>query len=255
MKRAVLVAAIAAASGMAHSVAGLGEVLVTPQADGVGVRFELRGVGFAAARTTRGGDVEYEIGGGGELMALHVRIGAGPTLSIRRGANVVSGTANVFSTRTFTEGRAVAAFREHVGEFERLLLSRVHRGTRDPYGHGFLLQAALIAELSGDPVAVSRARDIVMGQDAGPTAVQDRCIAPYERALPDVDRERRACGTRADADDSWHARVGARLACDVSFVSAVAAAEANFTECRIGRWSGSFLSGRTTNWLVQKGGR
>ena len=254
MVRTVLAVVLAAATISGPSARDLGEITVAQPSPGV-VRVDLSGKGCAAARTMRPvREVEYEVTGGGELISLQMRVRSGH-LSIRRGANVVTGVTNLAQARSLTDGRAVASLREHIGEFERRLLTGAS-SSRDPHAHGFLLQGALIAQIGGDPVAVSRARDVVMRPQASLAAAgADRCAADYDRVLPDADRRRTACLMRADADDSWHARVGERLLCDAGFVSAVAAAEAAYATCGVGPWSGSFLSGWTTNWLVGRGGR
>jgi hypothetical protein len=219
-----------------HSVPGLGEVTIVTAFD-ERVRVELQGPGFQASRSVGPrGELEIVVSGGGELIALSVRVDGRDRLSLRRGATVVSGVSNLSALRTLTDGRAVASFRETVGEYERRLLSEpAMAGSDDPHGHGFLLAGAFVGALAGDPTAVARARDVLIRGAAARRHAAGRdvlCAARYDQRLIATDQARSACYGIANADDSWHARTGQRLLCDATYVAAVASAEVEFLGCR-----------------------
>ena len=217
-----------------HLVPGLGQVTISTQTDDR-LRFDLSGESFHASRTVGPrGDLEIVVSGGGEPMALSVRYEGRDRLSVRRGATVVSGVSNLSALRTLTDGRAVASFREHVGEFERrLVFDATSGGGDDPHGHGFLLAAGFVATLAGDPVAAARARDLIMRRvrDDLPRR-DDTCRAFYIERLAVAERTAKACLTVANADDSWYERSGQRLFCDGAFAVEVATSEVAFVGCR-----------------------
>lgn len=222
-----------------HVVPGLGQVTISTALD-ERLRFGLRGEGFDASRSVGPrGDLEIVVSGGGEPMALSVRYEGRDRLTLRRGASVVFGVSNLSALRAMTDGRAVASFREHVGEFERRLLFDATRvGGDDPHGHGFLLAAGFVAALSGDPIAVARARDLIMRRVSmrdDPRRRDDACLASYIERLAVAERAASACLIVANADDSWYERWGQRILCDAAFAAAVATSEVSFVGCR---WPG-----------------
>ncbi len=219
-----------------HVVPGLGQVTISTQLDDR-LRFDLPNGGFHASRTVGPrGDLEIVVSGGGEPMALSVRYEGGDRLTVRRGATVVSGVSNLSALRALTDGRAVASFREHVGEFERrLVFDATSLGGDDPHGHGFLLAAGLVAMLAGDPVAAARARDLIMRRVSMRDDLPRRdeaCLASYIERLAVAERGAKACFMVANADDSWYERSGQRLLCDAAFTAAVATYEVAFVGCR-----------------------
>ena len=224
------------ASVIVHVIPGLGQVTISTQLDDR-LRFDLSGAGFHASRTIGPrGDFEIVVSGGGEPMALAVRYEGRDRLTVRRGAAVVSGVSNLSAVRALTDGRAVASFREHVGEFERrLVFDGTSLGGDDPHGHGFLLAGAFVAALAGDPTAVARARDVVMrgaSTHHKSTGRDETCATRYGEHLISADLARDSCIAIANADDSWHAKSGQRLLCDATYLAAVAITEVAFAGCR-----------------------
>jgi len=128
----------------------------------------LAGQGFQVTRTftplTR--EVEITISGEGEA-ALMIRFGGADGLIVSRGERVIRGTADADALRSVLGGRAVAAFREGIGSYERRVMAGALARVDDPHADGFLLAGAFVASLAGDPTAVGRARDLIMQRIRG----------------------------------------------------------------------------------------
>jgi hypothetical protein len=231
MIRGTLVVALIATAIDTHSIPGVGDVTIDVAE--TRVRFALAASDFSLTRTvSRSGGVDLEVGGGGELVGLLVRMGPAQPFTTRRGASTIGGVSNLSALRAFTDGRAVASARERVGEYERQLL-RNAGAAADPHAHGFLLAVALLSAMAGDPAATGRARDIITDQASRTLSRRDDvCLPEYARAALPADERRGSCFQSANADDSWHERQGKRLLCDAEYVQAVARAEVEYADCR-----------------------
>lgn len=180
-------------------------------------------------------EVELTISGEGELP-LVLRFGGSDGFSASRGARVARGTSNPEAIRPLLSGRAVAAARRHLGNYERRLISRAP-ATRsdDPHAYGFLLAGALLASLDGDPTAVGRARDIIrnrLTQRMKAVGFDFKyCVTDYERYLLQIDSDRSNCLEAANGRESWYARAADRLGCEVEFMAGALAGEGQFAAC------------------------
>ena len=180
-------------------------------------------------------EVELTISGEGELP-LVLRFGGADGFSASRGTRVVKGTSTPGAIRALLAGRAVAAARRHIGNYERRLISRAP-ATRpdDPHAYGFLLTGALLASLDGDPTAVGRARDIIKGRLTqrmkAARAEFRNCVTEYERYLLQIDTDRTQCLDAANGRDSWYGRAADRLGCEIEFMAGAMAGEGQFAGC------------------------
>src|SRR5688572_15748183 len=103
---------------------------------------------------------EITISGDGEV-AVEIRLGGVDGFSITRGAQVLRGTSDPDAIRALMGGRAVGAFRELIGNYERRLMAGATTARLDdPHADGFLLAGAFVSSLAGDPTAVGRSRDL-----------------------------------------------------------------------------------------------
>lgn len=180
-------------------------------------------------------EVEITISGRGELIPLTIRIGGREGLRVARGANVVWGTSALSAFRAMTDGRAVSAFREHIGEYERRLIAGTATRPDDPHAYGFLLIGAFVSSLSGDPTAVGRARDLIVARTSGGIrrARGDfkNCVAEYEKALLQNDTMRTTCLQSAEQQPSWYQRAAQRTLCEAEFIAGALSAEGQFISC------------------------
>ena len=180
-------------------------------------------------------EVTVSIGGRGE-EPLVVRFGGVDGTVVTRGVHVIRGTSSPDAIRGLLGGAAVAAFRERVGNYERrLIVENPIARIDDPHAYGFLLAGALISSLAGDPTAVGRARDLILQRIRGKVravrlSFRD-CVTDYERYLLDIDQQRTHCLDAANDRDSWYARAGDRLGCEVEFISQALAGEGQFISC------------------------
>lgn len=184
-----------------------------------------------------GGDVEVTVAGGGELVPLIIRIGGPQRLRISRAAHVVWGLWELGRVKSLADGRAVSAFRERVGEYERALIAGRPATEAEPEACGFLLAGALVSALGGDPAAGSRARDLVMQRlRAGPVGAPDAapCVAGWDGEVGKADASRAKCLATADSRDGWSERAAERTLCEADFVAAFTIAEARRAACRSG---------------------
>jgi hypothetical protein len=113
-------------------------------------RFTWSGRDFEVTRALLpGGDVEVIVAGGGELIPLAIRIGGPQRLRISRASNVVWGLWELGRVKAMADGRAVTAFRERVGVYERALIAGRPPEDEEPQACGFLLAGALVGALAG----------------------------------------------------------------------------------------------------------
>jgi len=174
--------------------------------------------------------------GGGLDEPLIVRLGGVEGLVVSRGDRTVRGAGDPDAVRSLLGGRAVAAFRERIGNYERQLMTgRRNARLDDPHAYGFLLAGALVASLAGDPTAVGRARDLIMQRIQGRLqairfSFRD-CVTDYERYLLQIDTQRTYCLDAANSRDSWYVRAADRLGCEAEFIAQALAGEGQFISC------------------------
>jgi hypothetical protein len=180
-------------------------------------------------------EIEITLSGRGELIPLTIRIGGREGLRVARGAHVVWGPEALSAFRAMTDGRAVSAFREHIGEYERRLLAGTATRPDDPHAYGFLLIGAFVSSLSGDPTAVGRARDLIVARTSGgirrARADFKDCVSAYEQSLLQNDTRRTSCLQSAEQQDSWYQRSAQRLLCEAEFIAGALSAEGQFISC------------------------
>lgn len=214
----------------------LGRVAATIGWDGQ-QELTLAGGGFQATRRysplTR--EVEITVSGSGEA-ALVVRFGGLEGFSVTRGTEVVRGTADADAIRSLVDGRAVAAFRGQIGNYERYLIAGAGPARFDDvHADGFLLAGAFLGSLAGDPTSLGRARDLIMRRIRGKfRAVRfefRNCVTEYERYLLMIDEQRTDCLDAAEDRDSWYARAADRLGCEIEFMAGAIAGEGQFIGC------------------------
>lgn len=179
-------------------------------------------------------DVELTIGGAGETP-LVIRVAGAGGWSVARGGQVLGGGADPDAVRALLGGRAVAAFRDTIGQYERRLLAGPVRRVDDPHGYGFLLAGAFVASLAGDPAAFGRARDVMQRRIRGKILAArfdfEDCVTSYELYLLDIDTQRTQCLDAANGRDSWYARALDRLGCEAEFMAQALAGEGQFLSC------------------------
>ena len=224
----------AAASRTGH-IPGLGDVTATVGWDNR-VQLTLATKDFEVTRVvTPNKEIEITISGRGELVPLTIRIGGKDGLRVARGANVVRGTSAAAAFRAMTDGRAVSAFREHIGNYERQLIAGTATRNDDPHAYGFLLVGAFVASLSGDPVAVGRARDVIARRLTGRVrqvrADFKNCVAEYEKYLLKIDGERTSCLQSAEQQDSFWERAAQRVLCESEYIAGALSGEGQFIAC------------------------
>jgi hypothetical protein len=192
----------------------------------------LVGDDFTVSRTidplTR--EIEVAVSGTGEAT-LTIRLGGSGGLRISRsGRTVDPSVSGAFA------GRAVAAFRERIGHYERgLIAGRSPARLDDPHADAFHLVGALMSSLAGDPTAISRARDLIMQRIYGKLrAVRFEfkdCVTDYEVYLLKIDTQRTQCLDAANDRDTWYARAADRLGCEAEFIAQALAGEGQFVSC------------------------
>jgi hypothetical protein len=254
---AVVLGAVLAAADIAHAsgacealarqdvatsrtgrIPGLGDITATIGWDNR-VQLTLSTKEFEVTRAiTPNREIEITISGRGELVPLTIRLGGRDGLRVARGANVVWGTSSSASAAAFramTDGRAVAAFREHIGNYERRLIAGTATRVDDPHAYGFLLVGAFVGSLSGDPTAVGRARDLIamrlQGRVRQARADFKNCVADYEKYLLQNDTNRTSCLESAGSQDSWYERAAQRMLCESEFIAGALSAEGQFITC------------------------
>lgn len=214
---------------------GLGDITATIGWDNR-VQLTLSTKEFEVTRAiTPNREIEITISGRGEPVPLTIRMGGRDGLRVARGANVVWGTSAAAAFRAMTDGRAVAAFREHIGNYERRLIAGTATRTDDPHAYGFLLVGAFVGSLSGDPSAVGRARDLIAMRVQGRTrqarADFKNCVAEYEKYLVKIDGDRSSCLQSAESQESWWERSAQRLLCESEFIAGALSGEGQFIAC------------------------
>ena len=213
---------------------GLGDVKATVGWDNR-MQLTLATRDFEVTRTilpTR--EIEITISGRGEPVPLTIRLGGADGLRVARGTNVARGGSSLDAYRALTDGRVVAAFREHIGDYERRLMAGTATRADDPHAYGFLLVGAFVASLSGDPTAVGRARDVISRRVQGRMRqVRDfkNCVAEYEKYLLKIDTDRTSCLESANAQDSMWERAAQRLLCEGEFIAGALSGEGQFIAC------------------------
>lgn len=214
---------------------GLGDVTGTIMWDGR-VQLSLSTPDFEVVKTmTRGGEVEIRISGQGEAP-LSIRAGGAEGLIVSKGVSVVRGVSNPAALRELAGGKAATAFREHIGEYERGLISATPIARPDdPHAYGFLVAGAFVASMAGDPSAMGRARDLLTRRlRARLQAVRLQfkdCTTEYEKTLLENDTNRTQCLESANSQESWYERAGQRLLCEAEFMTATLSAEGQFISC------------------------
>ena len=197
----------------------------------------LSGPGFVVTRTytpvTR--EVEIVISGSGEDTFV-VRLGGVDGFSVALGAQVVRGTADLEAIRALVTGRAVSAFRERIGNYERYLVAGTAPArVDDAHADGFLLAGAFLGSLAGDPTALGRTRDLITRRIRGRLlAVRlefSDCVRDYEKYLLMIDEQRTTCLEAANGRDTWYARAADRLGCELEFMAGALAGEGQFISC------------------------
>jgi len=181
------------------------------------------------------GEFEISLASAGETT-LVIRGGGAEGLVVARGSMVIRGTSDLDRLRALTSGRAATAFREHVGAYERRLISMDPTPRADDaHAYGFLLTGAFVASLAGDPTAMPRARDLLMRrlrEGVRAAALQFRdCVTDYEKSLLQNDSNRTSCLDAAESRDSWYQRAAERTFCEVEFVASTLSAEGQFIGC------------------------
>jgi hypothetical protein len=191
------------------------------------------------------GETEIGIGGRGE-DTLIVRFGGPDGLSVAKGGRTinVARTADTSeAVRRLVGGRAVAAFRHRVGQYERQLANETgvwKRHPLDPCAFTFLLTAAFIGELAGDPNAIGRSRDLIerrllsvrgrLQQARFAMRQGEDCFMKYEQALLANDTRNSQCMDSAN-NVAWYARGAERLLCGAEFLSGAIGAESSYITC------------------------
>lgn len=214
---------------------GIGNVNATIGWDGRKT-LTLAGGGFSVSRTfdplTRA--VEVTIAGDGEVP-LVIRLGGSSRLRVAKGGRTID-ISDVRAVRGALDGRAVAAFRERIGNYERQLIVGGATGRVDePHADAFLFVGAFVSSLAGDPTAVARARDLIMKRIHGKLrAVRfdfRDCVTDYELYLLDIDTQRTQCLDAANDRDSWWVRAADRLGCEAEFMAQALSGEGQFISC------------------------
>ena len=214
---------------------GIGNVSATIGWDGRKT-MTLAGEQFSVSRTfdplTR--LVEVTVSGEGEER-LVIRLGGSTKLHVSKGGRAID-VSDAPAVRGALDGRAIAAFRERLGNYERRLIVGGASGRVDePHADAFLLVGAFMSSLAGDPTAVARARDLIVRRIQGKLrAVRFEfkdCVTDYELYLMSIDKERSTCLEAANGRDSWWARAADRLACEAEFMAGALAGEGQFISC------------------------
>ncbi len=226
-------------------IAGLGEFKAAQTWDNR-LKFGLATAEFAFERTTsETGETEITIGGTGE-DALIIRLGGPDGLSVEKGGRVITvrrGEDASEAVRRLVGGRALTAFRHRLGQYERQLAAETGWRKKDPmdsYAYSFLLTAALIGELAGDPNAIGRTRELIgrrilaahgRPQPAGFVRRQgEDCLMKYEQALLKNDSRASQC-MEATANVAWYLRYAEEVLCSVEFVAGALGAESSLITC------------------------
>jgi hypothetical protein len=222
------------AASRTGKIAGLGTISASIGWDGRKA-LSLADRDFTVTRTFRPAtrEVEITITGKGE-RPLVIRAGGAGGLRVSSGDRAVE-VSDTAVTAGALRGRAVAAFRERIGNFERQLIAGKAARVDDPHADGFLFVGAFLASLAGDPTAVGRARDLVLQRIRGKLqAVRfdfKDCVTEYELYLLEIDKQRTQCLEAANGRDSWYARAADRLGCEAEFIAQALAGEGQFVAC------------------------
>ena len=190
---------------------------------------------FSVSRTfdpvTRG--IEISVSGPGE-ESLTIHVGGGQGLQVYTGARRIN-LSEAGEVAEAVRGRAVHAFRERIGNYERRLMAGAASRPDSPHADGFLFVGAFIASLSGDPTAMGRARDLVLARMQGRLRAArfsfKDCVTDYELYLLDIDRQRTQCLDAANGRSTWYARAADRLGCEAEFMAQALAGEGQFLSC------------------------
>ena len=191
------------------------------------------------------GETEIGIGGRGE-ETLIVRFGGPEGLSVAKGGRTINVTRTADTAeavRRLVGGRAVTAFRRRLGQYERQLANETgvwKKHPLDPCAYTFMLTAAFIGELAGDPNAMGRSRDLierrilsVRGQPQQARFAMrqgEDCWMKYEQALLSNDTRNSQCMDSANSV-AWYLRGAERLLCATEFLSGAFGAESSYITC------------------------
>jgi hypothetical protein len=222
------------AAARSGRIAGLGKIGASIGWDGRKA-ISLTDDDFTVTRTftpaTR--EVEITIAGKGERDVV-IRLGGAAGLRVSSGGRVI-GVSDTAAAVGALRGRAMASFRERIGNYERQMIAGKAARLDDPHADGFLFVGAFLASLAGDPTAVARARDLVLQRIRGKLqAVRFNfkdCVTEYELYLLQIDKQRTQCLDAANGRDSWYARAADRLGCEAEFIAGALAGEGQFISC------------------------
>jgi len=226
-------------------IAGLGEFRAAQTWDNR-LKFAMTTAEFEFGRvTSETGETEITIGGKGEDVLI-IRLGGPDGLSVEKGGRVINvrrGEDASEAVRRLVGGRALTAFRQRLGQYERQLAGETgfrKKDPMDPYAYTFLLTAAFVGELAGDPNAIGRSRELIRRrilsararpQQAGFTMRQgEDCWMKYEQALLSNDTRNSQCMDWAN-NVAWYLRSAERLLCSAEFLSGALGAESSYITC------------------------
>jgi len=226
-------------------IAGLGEFKAAQTWDNR-LKFAMTTAEFEFARITSDtGETEITIAGKDE-DALIVRLGGPDGLTVEKGGRMIDvrrGEDTSEAVRRLVGGRAITAFRQRIGQYERQLANEIGSRKQDPsdtYAYSFVLTAAFIGELAGDPNAIGRSRELIRRrilsargrpQPAGFTTGQgENCWMNYEQALLANDERNSQCMDAANSV-AWYLRGAERLLCAAEFLSGALGAESSYIGC------------------------
>ena len=226
-------------------IAGLGEFKVALLWDNR-VKVAMTTSDFEFERiTSDSGETEITVRGRGE-DTLTIQFGGADGLSVAkgdRGIRVSRGADSSEAIRRLVGGRAITAFRQRVGQYERQLASETalrKRDALDPYAYTFVLTTAFIGELAGDPNAIGRSRELIRRrilagrgrpQQASFTMRQgEECWMTYEQGLLANDTRNTQCMDSAKSV-AWYLRGAERLLCAAEFLSGALGAESSYIGC------------------------
>lgn len=214
---------------------GIGTVHGTIGWDGRKI-VRLAGDQFSVSRTFDPVSREVEVTISGESEEpLVIRLGGASRLRVAKAGRTID-ISNVHAVRGALDGRAIAAFRERIGNYERRLIAGGPSGRADqPHADAFLLVGAFLSSLAGDPTAVARARDLIVQRIQGKLRAArlefEDCVTDYELYLLKIDTQRTNCLDAANDRETWYARAADRLACEAEFMAQAISGEGQFISC------------------------
>ena len=226
-------------------IAGLGEFTVALLWDNR-VKVAMTTTNFEFERiTSESGETAITVRGSGE-ETLTIHFGGTDGLSVEKGDRAIRVTRSADSSeavRRLVGGRAITAFRQQVGQYERQLAGETagrKPDALDPFAYTFMLTTAFIGELAGDPNAIGRSRELIRrrvlaargrSQQASFMMRQgENCWMTYEQALLANDTRNTQCMDSAN-NVAWYLRGAERLLCGAEFLSGAYGAESSYVTC------------------------